>query len=150
MNSTEKQYNCETLSRIEHVVKQIDNRSGEDSGLRLAFGLMFHTAAGADGIQRVRMTDISKRMHISKSAATYIVKNLVNQNLVRRIEDEKDHRIIYIEPTEEGREIFDQSVKSRLDLLTRAFKRLGPDNEHIFIDLFNQFLEALLLEMGGT
>jgi DNA-binding MarR family transcriptional regulator len=50
----------------------------------------------------IAMSEIGKRMYISKPNVTTLISRLISLNLVKRITEENDRRIIFIQLTEEG------------------------------------------------
>ena len=138
---------CEALARVDSLTKRFDARDGSDAKCFSEFGLMFRIAEARDGKAAVRMTDISEQLHVTRPAATYIVKQLVDRGLVRRVTASDDKRVTYIEMTDEGRKVFDESMQRRLGYLRRAAERMGLERAETFGELFREFLEALSAEM---
>ena len=102
---------------------------------------------GADGQpRRIRMTDISCMLMISKPAATQMISRLVENGLAERIRDEKDRRVVYIQATEQGLELFDKQLCERLKLIERAVKKIGEEKAQQLGTLLDEFVDALIAE----
>ncbi len=62
-------------------------------------GALFHHG-------KLTMTGIGNHLMVPKPHVTVLVDKLISDELVERLYDESDRRIIYIQLTEKGREIF--------------------------------------------
>ena len=80
------------------------------------------------------MTHLGKKLYVSKPNITVLVNKLVEFNMVKRILDENDRRIIYIELTDIGR----ISLEEHTEAMKAAF--------YISIEKFNKDDLALLKE----
>ena len=93
---------------------------------------------------RLRMTDVSRAMAISKPAATQMVNHLVKSGLVERTHSKSDRRVVYIQATPEGRRSFVHVMKSRMVYIERAVHRIGVERAALLGDLLNEFVDALV------
>ena len=93
---------------------------------------------------RLRMTDVSRAMAISKPAATQMVNHLVKSGLVERTHSRSDRRVVYIQATPEGRRSFVHVMKSRMVYIERAVNRIGVERAALLGDLLNEFVDALV------
>ena len=53
------------------------------------------------------LTELSQKLFRTKNSLTTVIDHMVRDGLVRRIRDEADRRIIRIEATEKGRQLFE-------------------------------------------
>ena len=93
---------------------------------------------------RLRMTDVSRAMAISKPAATQMVNHLVKSGLVERTHSRSDRRVVYIQATPEGRRSFVHVMKSRMVYIERAVHRIGVERAALLGDLLNEFVDELV------
>ena len=93
---------------------------------------------------RLRMTDVSRAMAISKPAATQMVNHLVKSGLVERIQSSSDRRVVYIQATPEGKRSFVHVMKSRMVYIERAVHRIGVERAALLGDLLNEFVDELV------
>ena len=93
---------------------------------------------------RLRMTDVSHSLAISKPAATQMVNHLVKNGLVERTNSSSDRRVVYIQATPEGESTFKHVMKSRMVYIERAVHRIGVDRAALLGDLLNEFVDALV------
>ena len=93
---------------------------------------------------RLRMTDVSRSLAISKPAATQMVNHLVKGGLVERTHSKSDRRVVYIQATPEGKRSFAHVMKSRMVYIERAVHRIGVERAALLGDLLNEFVDALV------
>ncbi|ABR47321.1 transcriptional regulator, MarR family [Alkaliphilus metalliredigens QYMF] len=71
----------------------------------------FHVIVMLNEAKRLTMSDISKRLSISKPNVTTLIDHLIIKQMVTRIRSHEDRRVVYIVLTEEGKLFFDQYKK---------------------------------------
>ena len=96
-----------------------------------------------NGEQRMRMTDVSRQLMITKPAATQTVNKLVEKGLIERVQDENDRRVVYIRPSRAGTVIFERELEKRLDFMDRAVQRMGEADANQLVLLMDRFLCAV-------
>ena len=104
---------------------------------------------GESGDCRIRMTDISRRLMISKPAATQAINRLVENGLVERIRDEVDRRVVYIQATVNGKELFESALNERLTIVQQAIDRVGMEKAQQLGALLDEFVDALVSVSEG-
>lgn len=142
MNSEETRVLYSVLTRLGKLSRRQDAVEKEKNGDMVSFGLLF---VGEER-ERVRMTDISRFMIVSKPAATQAVNRLVEQGYVERVDDPSDRRVVYIQPTEAGKRRFEEELELRMAVMRRAVSRIGEERGQLLADILTDFLDALLLE----
>lgn len=142
MNSEETRVLYSVLTRLGKLSRRQDAVEKEKNGDMVSFGLLF---VGEER-ERVRMTDISRFMLVSKPAATQAVNRLVEQGYVERVDDPSDRRVVYIQPTEAGKRRFEEELELRMAVMRRAVSRIGEERGQLLADILTDFLDALLLE----
>ncbi len=103
----------------------------------------------SDGEGLVRMTEASRRMMISKPAATQVINRLVELGLVERASDENDRRVVYIRPTEAGRAFYEREIDKSLSMVDRVIARMGEGEAHQLVLLLGRFFDAFDAETEG-
>lgn len=96
-----------------------------------------------EGIDKVKMSDISRRMGISKPAATQAVDRLVEREMVKRINDENDRRTVYIQITEKGEAGFKAELDRNLCVIDKVIDNMGENDAGEFIRLFTKFKQSM-------
>jgi DNA-binding MarR family transcriptional regulator len=70
------------------------------------------------------MSEVSERFEISPAAASQLVDKLVQNGLIRREEDPHDRRAKFLNLTDKGRELIQQSVEERYRWLDQLAGKL--------------------------
>ena len=134
------------MARIGKIVRtqQLDENGEEVYSNDIALLALLVSLEETDTPVRLRMTDVSRAMAISKPAATQMVNHLVKSGLVERIQSSSDRRVVYIQATPEGKRSFVHVMKSRMVYIERAVHRIGVERAALLGDLLNEFVDALV------
>ncbi|NEU05792.1 MULTISPECIES: MarR family transcriptional regulator [Clostridium] len=73
------------------------------------------------------ISEVSKRLFISMPNMTKLLNKLIEKEMVVRLPDDKDRRIINIELTPKGEKYLDEKYNEVLDTLTSKFSTLSED-----------------------
>lgn len=141
--NTANLYNC--ISKIRRVAERLNQQSDEDSSEMGVLTMVVQPCN--ENKQRVRMTDISRNLFITKPAATQCVNRLVSKGWVTRVNDPDDRRVVYIEATESGTAQIERHTRERIELLERVSQSLGTEKTERLAILFNEFLDELITQM---
>ncbi len=134
------------MARIGKIVRmqQLDENGEEVYSNDVALLALLVSLAETDTPVRLRMTDVSRALAISKPAATQMVNHLVKNGLVERIHSRSDRRVVYIQATPEGENTFQKIMKSRMVYIERAVRRIGVERAALLGDLLNEFMDVLV------
>ena len=133
------------LERLMKLVRSQAFGDSETTGALAALTLLFQERQ-LEGDKPVRMTDVSRRLMISKPAATQVVNRLVDNGLVERLSDESDRRVVYIKATEAGRAFYEEKMDRNLSLVDRVVNRMGEDEACALAESLNIFFDAMSAE----
>jgi len=89
------------------------------------------------------MTELSSAMQISKQQMTPLVDRLLELEVVRRLADEQDRRIVRIDITEAGRELMSEMKRQNLKALAKKLSVL-PECDLIELDTMMLRVRELL------
>ena len=131
------------IGKIVHM-QQLDEHGEEIYSNDVALLALLVAPAESAAPVRLRMTDVSRAMAISKPAATQMVNHLVKNGLVERTHSKSDRRVVYIQATPEGKRSFVHVMKSRMVYIERAVHRIGVERAALLGDLLNEFVDALV------
>ncbi|MDP4532375.1 MarR family transcriptional regulator [Marinobacter salarius] len=99
--------------------------------------------AGENG-QTVRVSDLGKRLRLDSGTLTPLLKRLAERDLVTRLRDTTDERVVTVAPTEKGSAMRQQAR----DIPGRLLCGTGIDHERI-VELREELRSVLsLLEAG--
>ena len=133
------------LERLTKLVRSQAFGDSETTSALAALTLLFQEEHLA-GNTPVRMTDVSRRLMISKPAATQVVNRLVENGLVERLSDENDRRVVYIKATEAGRTFYSEKMDRNLSLVDRVVNRMGEAEVYALAEHLNSFFDAISAE----
>lgn len=91
---------------------------------------------------RIISSKLAKVLGITRSAVSQMVNKLEAKNVVRRVPDEKDRKIAYIELSESARAKYEE-VKARIgDFFERVIGKLGEERVKKFVREASEFIDA--------
>lgn len=143
--------NRETANRIGKVWREI-RRGAANSKLR---GLIFENEdftidpGQFDTLERIvmhgtiRMGDLADSMSIDPSTATRAVQRLIKDGLAQRVTHDGDGRVVVIEPTELGRQVFASVVEKRKLMLVAVMEQFSAEERLVLADMLERFNDAL-------
>lgn len=71
--------------------------------------------------------DLSNKMFLAFSTTTDLVDRMENNNLVKRIRDNKDRRVVRIHLLSEGERVIEEVIDKRRDYLNAVLSDFGED-----------------------
>ncbi len=91
---------------------------------------------------RHTLGDLARRERVTPPTMTRIVTGLEQMGLARRRPDERDARLVWVEPTPEGREVMERARLARVERLAEELRAL-PEADRQVLDRAAQVLLAL-------
>jgi len=96
--------------------------------------------------EKMRVTDLSEMMLVSKPTASRMLNTLCDKGLARKKMDSKDRRLVYVELTPKGRRVVgDAHVKQR-EMVSRVLAKMDEDETRAFLHTMEKIADALLLQ----
>ncbi len=86
-----------------------------------------------------RISDLARRLGVSKQAASKVVQEMEAADLVTRRSDPLDHRATIITFADRGRRILDETIAHSFELEMRLKDRFGEEDVEEFRRLLIQF-----------
>ena len=80
------------------------------------------------------MSEIGKKLGISKAMITHIIDSMEEKELVKRVEDPKDRRIIRIHVTKLGKGVINKIELHHRNKLKSFLLSLSPSDRNLFIN----------------
>lgn len=87
--------------------------------------------------------DLSTKMYLAFSTTTDLVDRMEKNELVKRVRDEQDRRVVRIHLLPEGERIIEEVIEKRQTYLQNMLTHLREDE----VRQFSQYLSALHVEM---
>ena len=99
-------------------------------------------SAKCDG-KRLISTRLAEILGITRSAVSQIVNRLEEQGVLRRVPDEKDKKIAYIEITDEALEKYGKEMREELDFFADVVAEFGEDKFDTMCALLDEFMQKI-------
>lgn len=81
---------------------------------------------------------------VGKSSITAIITRLFDKNLIQRLPDEKDRRVIYLALTQEGKQVCDRMEDKIQVLLAKYIDRFEEQEALTFIETFERLAKEMM------
>jgi DNA-binding MarR family transcriptional regulator len=138
--------------KIETLTRQLDAimsysaaiqlRAARQGGLKLSRQEGFAVnALGRSG--PATMGTLAEKLSSSMSALTAIVDRLVAQGIVSRERSEEDRRIVRIGLTPKGISLYEEHLKTQLDLSRKMMSRLSTQEQDALLDILRKIVDGL-------
>ena len=135
------------IERLRTVIKYSSHRGG--ANLPEMFIICGLTEAEKTG-KRLCISDIAEALWVTKSAASQMIDKFVERGVVRKYKDESNKKIVYIELTDDAKEICERKNRQYKEFINILSQRMGSDMDELirlntkFVDV----MENLLKEIG--
>lgn len=127
------------------VADLLEARLQQEAGVSLAwFEVLLHLA-GADG--RMRMNQLADGLIVSRSGVTRLIDRMSEDDLVTRISDAHDRRVLYAQITTKGRKALARAIPVHNDAIDELFASHLTDRE---IDTVRTALAKVISGNGFT
>lgn len=88
------------------------------------------------------MRQLADHLTVAVNSMTSIADGLEQKGLVRRQRSEEDRRVIRVELTDSGRELYRSLIEVNLQLFRTMLRALTEDEQEIFMVLFRKIARA--------
>jgi DNA-binding MarR family transcriptional regulator len=92
------------------------------------------------------MGELSTELGIPLSSATRIVDGLVNGNFIERIPDESDRRVVRVQMTATGREIYHTAMDFNKQRIVHMLNKFTVEEQTQLLYLMNKSFDSLIAE----
>ncbi len=140
------------LSEIFSVFKRMTalavadkNSHYSDTELRLIGAIL---AARSKG-ERLISTEIAERLGVTRSAVSQIVKRLEAEEVVRRVPDDRDRKIAYIELTKPALKEYEADMDVCAAFVGRVVEKFGRERFEEMCALIEEFAELAKKEKNN-
>jgi DNA-binding MarR family transcriptional regulator len=130
--------NIATLKKQIHESNLSGKGAGiNDAGLFYNVGNVFFRYEGP-----ITMGELSRELGVPLSTATRTMDWLVNNGYAQRLPDPNDRRIVRVELTEAGKDIYQTINTFMLERVEQAMSQFTPTERETFVSLLNKVLNA--------
>ena len=92
------------------------------------------------------MGELSTELGVPLSTATRIVDGLVNVNFIERINDANDRRVVRVQMTKVGREIYQNAMDFNKQRISHMLYKFTPEEQTQLLYLMNKLFDSLTAE----
>ena len=90
--------------------------------------------------KRLISTQLADRLNVTRSAISQIVNNLERRGMLKRVADDVDRKIAYIEMTDEATERYLKTKEILFDFTGKCVDRMGEEKFAQMCALFDEFI----------
>ncbi|MCA1059884.1 MarR family transcriptional regulator [Rossellomorea aquimaris] len=91
----------------------------------------------------MKSTELAEKLDVKPSAITVMIDRLLKNDLVARERDEKDRRIVKLQLTSLGREIFEKAKGKRREIFSRYLAYLGEEDVDQLVTIYEKLAAAV-------
>lgn len=88
------------------------------------------------------MRALAQKLYLAGNTVTTLVDNLEKKSIVRRVRDQTDRRLIWVELTNNGDHVYRALVEERLRLCRSLLAALTEDEQEIYLVLMRKIARA--------
>lgn len=93
--------------------------------------------------KRLISTQLAKLLGVTRSAISQVVNNLEKDGIVRRVPDDVDKKIAYIEVTENALSTYKKDLETCVEFVGSAVDAFGEEKFETMCALFRQFSDIV-------
>lgn len=127
------------LKRRESLVVADRNSRYNDTELRLIGEIL---AARYEG-RRLISTQLADLLGVTRSAISQIVNRLEKREVVKRVADDVDRKIAYIEITEKCLKSYSEELENCLEFVGKLVEEYGEEKFYMLCSLFEEFIHLV-------
>ena len=139
------------LNDIFTMMKHMDNLTVADkktrfnsTEMRMIGEIMASRYVG----KRLISTQLAQLLGITRSAVSQIVNRLEAQGILKRVADEVDRKIAYVEITDEALETYGDDLKICVDFVGRVVEKFGVEKFNNMCAAFEEFCVMAEIEQA--
>lgn len=143
---SEPTVNEEYLGKIFTILKKMESfnfsnsrRKFNHSEMRLIGEVVDTKQAG----RRIISTQLARRLGITRSAVSQMVNKLEKRGIIRRLPDDVDRKIVYVELTEEAEAHYLEEKKAFCEYVGKLLEKFGQENFDQMYALINEFFTSV-------
>ena len=127
------------MKRRDNVIISDKKTHFNDTEIRLLNEVYLAQSRG----ERLISTQIAKLLGVTRSAISQVVNRLEQEGVVKRVADDVDRKIAYIEVTDKVLAEYEEDRTLCLDFINRVVNKFGADKFDKLCLLFDEFMETV-------
>ncbi len=120
------------------IISDKSNRFN-DTELRLISEVLLEKSKG----NRLISTQLAKRLGVTRSAVSQIVNRLEAEGIVKRVPDDVDRKIAYVEITDESLKAYEKDIKACTNFVGETVERYGAEKFEQMCAMVEEFIDCM-------
>jgi MarR family transcriptional regulator, organic hydroperoxide resistance regulator len=92
---------------------------------------------------KMTVTELAEELGVKPSAVTVMIERLHKSQFVTRERDENDRRVVVMELTDKGKDVLQQAIEKRKEVLKRYFSYLNSDEIETLTRIYEKLANAI-------
>lgn len=92
---------------------------------------------------KASVSQVAAKLQVTPSAVTYLGDGLVRAELVERIGDQEDRRVVWLTMTEKGRRVFAELQRRRREEIERLTNRLSEEEMETLVTILDKICASV-------
>ena len=134
------------LNDLFKMIRKIENLSVVDKNTHVnstEIRLLGEVLASKYAGKRLISTEIAKLIGVTRSAVSQMVNKMEEKGIVKRVPDDVDRKIAYVEITDEALAFYGEDLKAYVDFAGRVVEKLGEEKFNEMISIFNELFDLI-------
>ncbi|NLK20603.1 MAG: MarR family transcriptional regulator [Epulopiscium sp.] len=89
------------------------------------------------------MKDIAELMSMTKGGMTFLIDKLEEKKMAKRKQNDSDRRVLYIELTDMGKEVFEDYNRNKYAILYQLVENMNSSTKKLVAEEFNKTLKMI-------
>lgn len=131
-------------SRFQQSVMQLNRVFGSEIVERLGTqvtGTQMYMLHYILDSRKCRLTELAEKLDVKPSAVTVMIDRLQKAGYVTRSNDTADRRVIFVELTEDGRDILKKAQQIREDIVGSYLSHFGTEEARIATEVLEKIVK---------
>jgi len=90
--------------------------------------------------EKEMVSRVANELHVSNSHITAVTEKLINKGFVTRSRSTSDRRVVYLEITEQGKELVAKMELAKKQYLKERFSALSEEEMHLMISISKKLI----------
>lgn len=129
------------MTTHKHLIKTLTKEWTAYDGEINQSQLFILKSLNRDGPQKI--SQLAEQICVTAAAVTCASEKLISDGYARRKGEEKDRRVVYLEISDKGKQLVEETMKKHEELTARVFHGLSDEDVNHLQRIFNHMLDNL-------
>lgn len=147
-DSDDHQHDARILQAVRQIIRTLDVDSRRLASQHQVTGPQLACLIPVVDEGRLTATAIAQRVQLSPSTVVGIIDRLEAKNLVERVRDRQDRRVVHVEATDAARRLLAGTSSPLRSVISRALDRMPDARKQRLSALLEELVELMTREHG--